>query len=83
MTSLIPRDSDPARPPAPSSAAPAAPRPSRLLTAIYHDIGMAAVAECLKLPLDKLEGETHESVKRGSRYIFLMPKRPETPKAAE
>ena len=83
MTSLLPRDPAPARPPAPTSGAAASPRPSRLLAGIYHDIGMAAVAECLAIPLEKLEGEAHESVKRGSRYIFLMPRRPETPKAAE
>jgi hypothetical protein len=83
MTSLNPRETASARPPAPSSSAAASPRPSRLLAAIYHDIGMAAVAECLKLSLDGLDAEAHESIKRGSRYIFLMPKRPDATKAAE
>ncbi len=74
MTSLIPREPSVATP-----APKAAPAPSRLLTAIYHDIGMAAVATGLDLPSETLEGEARESVKRGSRYIFLMPKRQDLP----
>jgi len=59
-------------------AAPSGPaRPSRLLASIYHDIGMAAVAVSLELPVDSLDPEAHEAVKRGNRYIFLMPKRQE------
>jgi hypothetical protein len=56
---------------------PAPARPSRLLAGIYHDIGMAAVAFCLDLDLtvESLEPSVHESVKRGSRYIYLMPRR--------
>ncbi len=57
-------------------------RPSRLLASIYHDIGMAAVAMCLDLPFETLEPAVHESVRRGSRYIFLMPKREDAPQAA-
>lgn len=64
-------------PPAPRSAA----RPSRLLAGIYHDIGMAAVAMSLELPIDSLEPETHEAVRRGNRYIHLMPKRQDAPAA--
>jgi hypothetical protein len=54
-------------------------RPSRLLTGIYHDIGMAAVAISLDLPLDSLDPATHDSVKRGARYIYLMPKQQNAP----
>jgi hypothetical protein len=57
-------------------------RPSRLLASIYHDIGMAAVAMCLDLPFESLEPAVHESVRRGSRYIFLMPKREDASQAA-
>jgi len=57
-------------------------RPSRLLASIYHDIGMAAVAICLDLPFETLEPAVHESVRRGSRYIFLMPKREDAAQAA-
>ncbi len=54
-------------------------RPSRLLAGIYHDIGMAAVAMSLDLPVETLEPDTIESVKRGNRYIYLMPRRQEAP----
>ena len=57
-------------------------RPSRLLAGIYHDIGMAAVAMSLELAIDSLEPETHEAVRRGNRYIHLMPKRQDEPAAA-
>ena len=62
-------------PAAPKGAA----RPSRLLAGIYHDIGMAAVAMGLDLAVDSLEPEAHEAVRRGNRYIHLMPKRQEAP----
>ena len=58
-------------------------RPSRLLAGIYHDIGMAAVAIGLELPVESHDPSTHESVKRGSRYIYLMPRREGAPQAAE
>jgi hypothetical protein len=54
-------------------------RPSRLLTAIYHDIGMAAVAMSLDLTIETLDPDVHEAVKRGNRYIYLMPKRQDPP----
>ena len=57
-------------------AAKTPPRPSRLLAGIYRDIGLAAVAISLEIPVEGLEPEVHEAVRRGSRYIFLMPKRP-------
>jgi hypothetical protein len=52
-------------------------RPSRLLAGIYHDIGMAAVALSLELSVESLDKDAHEAVKRGNRYIYLMPKRPD------
>ena len=55
------------------------PRPSRLLSNIYRDIGLAAVAISLEIPVEGLEPEVHEAVRRGSRYIFLMPKRQDAP----
>ena len=58
---------------------PGAQRPSQLLAGIYHDIGMAAVALGLELAIDSLEPEAHEAVRRGNRYIHLMPRRQETP----
>lgn len=60
----------------PSSSAA---RPSRLMAGIYHDIGMAAVAIGLDLQIESLEPAAHQSVKRGSRYIYLMPRRDDTP----
>ena len=67
-----------ALPAAPNGAA----RPSRLLAGIYHDIGMAAVALGLELPLESLDPAVHEAVRRGARYIYLMPKRLEPSEAA-
>lgn len=49
-------------------------RPSRLLARIYRDIGLAAVVSELGLPTDDFEPELSESVKRGARYIYLLPK---------
>jgi hypothetical protein len=54
---------------------PAAPRPSRLLAGIYHDIGMAAVAQGLSLDVADLDVDALQSVQRGARYIHLMPRR--------
>jgi hypothetical protein len=58
---------------------PASQRPSRLMAGIYHDIGMAAVAISLDLEFESLEPAAHDAVKRGSRYIYLMPKRQSAP----
>jgi hypothetical protein len=41
---------------------------------IYRDVGLAAVAHELDLSADDLEPELSEAVKRGARYIYLMPK---------
>ena len=54
-------------------------RPSRLMARIYRDIGLAAVANELALPADDLEPELIEAVKRGSRYLYLMPRTERTP----
>ncbi len=51
------------------------------MAGIYHDIGMAAVAISLELAFESLEPDTHEAVKRGARYIYLMPKRQTAPAA--
>ena len=40
---------------------------------------MAAVASELALPTDDFEPELSESVKRGARHIYLMPKNDRTP----
>jgi hypothetical protein len=49
-------------------------RAGRLLERIYRDIGLAAVAHELDLSADDLEPKLSEAVKRGARYIYLMPK---------
>ena len=49
-------------------------RASRLLERIYRDVGLAAVAHELELSADDFEPELSEAVKRGARYIHLMPK---------
>jgi len=54
-------------------------RPSRLMARIYRDIGLAAVARELALLIDDLEPELIEAVKRGSRYLYLMPTTERTP----
>jgi hypothetical protein len=48
--------------------------PSRLMMGIYRDIGLAAVAMGLEVRIEELEAEVVEAVKRGSRYIHLMPR---------
>lgn len=58
--------------------APVAPRSGRLLAGIYHDIGLAAVAQGLKIDVSGLEDETAQAVSRGARYIQLMPRRQES-----
>jgi hypothetical protein len=41
-----------------------------VLSRIYHDIGLAAVAEALRLPTDGLEPEMIESLERGELYLL-------------
>jgi hypothetical protein len=64
--------SDMAGPSGPTTKAESA-RPSRLMARIYRDIGLAAVASELALLSADLEPELIEAVKRGSRYLYLMP----------
>ena len=45
-------------------------RPSSVLTRIYRDIGLAAVAEALRLPTDGFEPEMIESLERGEFYLL-------------
>ena len=40
------------------------------LTRIYRDIGLAAVAEALRLPTDGLEPEMVKSLERGEFYLL-------------
>jgi len=54
-------------------------RPSRLMTRIYRDIGLAAVAGELGLPTEDFEPELSEAVKRGARYLYLMPRAERNP----
>ena len=42
---------------------------SRLLSRLYRDIGLAAVAAELKLPGGGLEPDLADSITRGSRYL--------------
>lgn len=43
---------------------------SSVLTRIYRDIGLAAVAEALRLPTDGFEPEMIESLERGEFYLL-------------
>ena len=45
-------------------------RASSVLTRIYRDIGLAAVAEALRLPTEGLEPEMIESLERGEFYLL-------------
>jgi hypothetical protein len=74
----------------PDMAGPAGPRttfdsarPTRLMARIYRDIGLAAVANELALSTDDFEPELSEAVKRGARYIYLLPKPTELPPSDE
>ena len=48
---------------------------SRLLSRLYRDIGLAAVAAELRLLGKGLEPDLAESIDRGSRYLAPMPSR--------
>jgi hypothetical protein len=41
-----------------------------LLTRIYHDIGLAAVAEALRLPSADFDPEMVQSLERGEFYLL-------------
>ena len=45
-------------------------RASSVLTRIYRDIGLAAVAEALRLPTDGFEPDMIESLERGEFYLL-------------
>lgn len=45
-------------------------RASSVLTRIYRDIGLAAVAEALRLPTEGFEPEMIESLERGEFYLL-------------
>ena len=45
-------------------------RPSSVLTRIYRDIGLAAVADALRLPTDGFEPDMIESLERGEFYLL-------------
>ena len=45
-------------------------RSGSVLTRIYRDIGLAAVAEALRLPTDGLEPDMAESLERGEFYLL-------------
>jgi hypothetical protein len=45
-------------------------RGSSVLTRIYRDIGLAAVAEALRLPTDGFEPDMIESLERGEVYLL-------------
>ena len=64
-----------------SSEAIAGARPSRLMQRIYHDVGLAAVAHELELSMDDLEPELSEAVRRGARFVFLVPRSKRDPTA--
>jgi hypothetical protein len=56
-----------------AKSSPPAPA-SRLLASIYRDIGLAAVACGLDMPAETLDADVGIAVKRGARYIHLMPR---------
>ena len=49
-------------------------RPGGLLARMYRDVGLAAVANALEIPASDLDFELAEAIRRGERYLFLMPK---------
>jgi hypothetical protein len=42
---------------------------SRLLSRLYHEIGLAAVAFELDVEVETLEPESYEAIRRGARYL--------------
>ncbi len=47
-------------------------RASSVLTRIYRDIGLAAVADALRLPTDGFEPDMIESLERGEFYLVPL-----------
>jgi hypothetical protein len=46
--------------------------PSRAMARIYREIGLAIVASALKIPINDLDPEVREAVRRGARYVLIM-----------
>ena len=46
---------------------------TRLLSRLYRDIGLAAVAAELRLPAREFDLEVGESIERGTRYLSPIP----------
>ncbi len=44
--------------------------PGMMLTRIYHDIGLAAVADALDLLTVEFDPDTKDSLERGEFYLF-------------
>jgi len=42
---------------------------SKLLSRLYHDIGLAAVAAEFELPIERFDPELAEALERGARYL--------------
>jgi hypothetical protein len=42
---------------------------SRLLSRLYHEIGLAAVAFELDVEVTELEPQSYEAIRRGARYL--------------
>jgi hypothetical protein len=42
---------------------------SRLLSRLYHEIGLAAVAFELDVDVEELEPESYDAIRRGARYL--------------
>ena len=49
-------------------------RAGSVLARIYHEIGLAAVAEALRLPSADFEPEMIESLERGEYYLVPPPR---------
>ena len=42
---------------------------SRLLSRLYHEIGLAAVAFELDVDVERLDPESYDAIRRGARYL--------------
>jgi hypothetical protein len=50
------------------------PRTGLLKARVCRDVGLAAVATALEIAPGELTHELADAIKRGARYLFLMPK---------
>jgi hypothetical protein len=46
--------------------------PSRAMERIYREIGLAVVANALKIGTNDLDPEVGEAIRRGARYVLIM-----------